>query len=133
MSHSLDYSTSLACPLVLSLSLFTIYMTLLEPSINMKLLLCGPVEQAKNQQNHLAPLTLILLFYFVFMDLFDGAKNQPRFSDFGRTRVPPISRKPETEIGGIRFRREKHLHVIKQRNIFSSDANLGDGSKFNFS
>ena len=32
---------------VLCLSLFSIYLTLLEPSINMILLLCGPVEQAK--------------------------------------------------------------------------------------
>ena len=33
---------------VLSLSLFSIYLTLLEPSINMKLLLCGSVEEKKN-------------------------------------------------------------------------------------
>ena len=33
-------------------------MTLLEPSINMKLLLCGPVEQAKNQNIHIVVFTL---------------------------------------------------------------------------
>ena len=37
-----------SCANVLSLSLFSIYLTLLEPSINTKLLLCGPVEQGKN-------------------------------------------------------------------------------------
>ena len=36
---------------ILSLSPFSIYLTLLEPNINKKWLLCGPVEQAKTETN----------------------------------------------------------------------------------